>query len=103
MSKEHCSAAFLDITQAFEKIIAPRPLFQNQKNPYSCILPRTLQSYLTERLFQIKFKDEITTVTKTEAGVPQGSILEPVLYLIYTSELPIIDNTATATFNISHT
>jgi hypothetical protein len=59
---------------------------------------RILQSYLTNRLFQVKFKDEITNLRKTEAGVPQGSVLGPDLNLFYTSELPTSDNTTTATF-----
>jgi hypothetical protein len=33
-----------------------------------------------ERLFQVKFVDEITTLWKTEAGVCQGSVSEHVLY-----------------------
>jgi hypothetical protein len=51
-----------------------------------------------DRLFQVKFKDEITTLRKTETGVPQGSVLEPVLYLTYTSDLPTSDHATTATF-----
>jgi hypothetical protein len=34
---------------------------------------------LTDSLFQVKFKDEITTLRETETGVPQGSALGPVL------------------------
>jgi hypothetical protein len=48
--------------------MAPRPLVQNQKNPSSCNYG-TLESYLTDKLFQVKFKYEITTLRKTEAGV----------------------------------
>jgi hypothetical protein len=59
---------------------------------------RIVESYLTDRLFQVNFKDEITTLRKTEAGVLQGSALGPVPYLIYTSDLPTSDNRTAATF-----
>jgi hypothetical protein len=67
--------------------MATMPLVQNQKNP------SPLESYLTKRLFQVKFKDEITTLKKSEVGVPQGSVLGSFLYLMYTRELPTSDNT----------
>jgi hypothetical protein len=74
--------------------MAPRPLFQNQKNP-SHEDHRILESYLTDRLFQVKFKDKMTTLRKTEAGIPQGSAFGPGLYLTYTSDLPTSDKTTT--------
>jgi hypothetical protein len=84
--------AFLDITQAFDKVWHPGLLFKIRK-----ILPhayyRILESYLTDRLFQVKFKHEIITIRITEAGLSQGSVLGPVLCDLATS-----DNTTTATF-----
>jgi hypothetical protein len=62
--KQHCSTAFLDIMiQYGTKDILP--------HAYNT----TYGSCLTERLFQVKFKDEPTNLRKTEAGVPQGSVL----------------------------
>jgi hypothetical protein len=62
--------AFLDITQASDKVWQPGLLFKIRK-----IFPhayyRILESYLKDRHFQVKFKDEITTLRITEAGIPQ--------------------------------
>jgi hypothetical protein len=59
---------------------------------------KILKSYLNERVFQVKLKEVITNLRKIEAGVPQGSVLGPVPYLIYPADLPTSEDTNTATF-----
>jgi hypothetical protein len=46
--------------------MAPRPLDKSRQNlPYACY--RTLESYLTHRFFQVKFKDETTNLRDNES------------------------------------
>ncbi len=57
-----------------------------------------LESYLTERFFRIKQDDAYSCLMEIETGVPQGSVLGPILYLLYTSDIPSTENNIIATF-----
>ena len=53
---------------------------------------------MTDRVFRVREENEYSSLKEIKAGVPQGSILGPILYLIYTSDLPIPENIKVATF-----
>lgn len=96
-SKKYCSVAFLDITQAFDKVWHQGLLYKLKRNlphPYY----QLFNSYLSDRYFMVKYQDVITGLYPIRAGVPQGSVLGPVLYLLYTSDIPTSPHTTTATF-----
>jgi hypothetical protein len=57
-----------------------------------------LKSYLSDRYFRVKQEDEYSGLEPIKAGVPQGSVLGPVLYLLYTSDLPQPEGTTAPTF-----
>ena len=57
-----------------------------------------LYFYLSDRYFRVKQENEYYDIEKIGAGVPQGIILGPILYLIYTPDLPTDKNYQTATF-----
>jgi hypothetical protein len=57
-----------------------------------------LKSYLSDRYFYVKYQEEQTALIPIESGVQQGSVLGPVLYLLYTADLPTLRQTTVATF-----
>jgi hypothetical protein len=57
-----------------------------------------LTSYIRERIFRVKFENEYSGSKQIKAGVPQGSVLGSILYLLYTSHIPTTQDTLLATF-----
>ena len=57
-----------------------------------------LKQYLSNRIFKVYQNEYLTTEFEIHAGVPQGSVLGPVLYLIFTADLPTSTSVMTSTF-----
>ena len=79
---------FLDISKAFDKVWHYVLVYKVKQNGVADDLLDTLTNFLKERKQRVILHGQHSTWKNVEAGVPQGSFLGLILFLIYVNDFP---------------
>ena len=83
-----CNVVCRDVAKAFDKVWHQGLRYKILHLELPSIIERILCHYTYERKARIKFRGQRGEFFELESGVPQGSILAPTLYSLYTADMP---------------
>ena len=87
--KEHLGAVFLDLSKAFDTVSHDVLLSKLEHYGIRGTPLKLLESYLSNRHQFVTVNGHKSETKEISIGVPQGSVLGPLLFLIYINDLPL--------------
>lgn len=79
---------FLDAEKAFDRVRYDGLIHKLHKLGTPLQLIKIIMSFLNNRSFKVRVEGTLSDNRLAPTGVPQSSCLSPLLYLVYTNDIP---------------